>query len=168
VIHIFSVVTRCADSSHGCVGPRNFAKAEWKGFEMTWVALFRVFPWQLEVRLKCGVSCPGQLWTGRLVGAQLRYQIAALSIWLGSLRGWDLLCHWWLVSFRGFWFFLANPLSILEIFTSWIFPNVRWAILYIYGNWRARNHHWGARWRWTVNILEWQFKWYYLFNNDDQ
>lgn len=61
MIHIFSVVTRYVDSSNACMGPHNFAKAEWKGFEMTWVSLFSVFTWQLEVRLKCVVSYLGQL-----------------------------------------------------------------------------------------------------------
>lgn len=55
------MVTRYVDSSNACMGPHNFAKAEWKCFEMTWVSLFSVFTWQLEVRLKCVVSYLGQL-----------------------------------------------------------------------------------------------------------
>lgn len=67
MIHKFSLVTRCIGSNHACVGPHKFAKAGWKGFEMTWVSLFSVFIWQLEVRLKCVVSYLRQLWTGKLI-----------------------------------------------------------------------------------------------------
>lgn len=56
VIHVFSVVTRRVGSSHACVSPHNFAKAEWKGFEITRVSVLSVFTWQLEVRPKCVVS----------------------------------------------------------------------------------------------------------------
>lgn len=61
MMHTFSFVTRCIGSSRARVGPLEFAKAGWKGFEMAWVSLFSVFTRQLEARLKCVVSYLRQL-----------------------------------------------------------------------------------------------------------